>query len=557
MTDPNRAVVESLTVGSRRSWPRTVRRGLLLLGVTSLVVGTAAYAAGPASASGPGTIGLVQSYQGAAMTYAIVGNSELQNSADGAGGFNTDHCGDGNSAGTVGGVPTSATLALPSDAVVKGAYLWWTAMTAEDGTPTPNVAVGATASLTMPSGAVHAVTSTQDDVVVSGATYEGQFADISSIIPTTSANGRYTLPIPGGINLTECSVGYNVRNWQMMVIYTSPSTVVGANKVYVYSGLQGLDSGNITVPVTGYDVPTTGSTAGRLSVMFSDGDSAIPGETLTSTDATFLPTGFPPNYGNSSGICGPVNTAGTADCETATLPPSGTVAFPNDNQFSNAWDVDEHDGSFTAGSTNQTLTVSTSGDVLIFDGIALQAPTALLQVNKTTTTTTVASGGTASYTITATDPSLAGITGVTLTDSLPAGFTYAGLAGVTLSGGATRPTVVNPSPGGTALQFGTFDLPAGASVSVTFTATAPSVGSTTSYQNIASATVAGGGTPIINQSDPVGVSVSAAIAAASVTAPSLPATGASDAPQLTYTGMGLLVTGLALVLLARRRGVRL
>jgi uncharacterized repeat protein (TIGR01451 family)/LPXTG-motif cell wall-anchored protein len=193
---------------------------------------------------------------------------------------------------------------------------------------------------------------------------------------------------------------------------------------------------------------------------------------------------------------------------------------------------------------------------LIFDGIALQAPTALLELQKTTTTPTVASGGTASYTITATNPSVAGVLGVTLTDALPTGFTFAALSTVSFTGGATRPTVVNPSAGATSLQFGTFNLPAGSTASVTFTVHVPTLTTTATFSNVASATVAAGATPVISDSVPITITVTGAAAATAASSPELPATGTADNPQLTSIGAGLLGLGLLLLIVSRPRRKR-
>ena len=60
---------------------------------------------------------------------------------------------------------------------------------------------------------------------------------------------------------------------------------------------------------------------------------------------------------------------------------------------------------------------------------------------------------------------------IAITDTLPAGFAYSSTDAVTLSGGATRSSVTNPTEGQTVPSWGGFDIPAGGSVGITFSAT--------------------------------------------------------------------------------------
>jgi LPXTG-site transpeptidase (sortase) family protein len=96
-----------------------------------------------------------------------------------------------------------------------------------------------------------------------------------------------------------------------------------------------------------------------------------------------------------------------------------------------------------------------------------------LTVAKSTSTPAVTntSGGTAAtYSITVSNAAnVSAATGVSISDTLPAGFTYATTGSIALNGGATRPATVNPAPGATSPVFGTFSIPAGGSVVITFT----------------------------------------------------------------------------------------
>ena len=114
-----------------------------------------------------------------------------------------------------------------------------------------------------------------------------------------------------------------------------------------------------------------------------------------------------------------------------------------------------------------------------------------LTVTKTTSTPIVfnsGSGGTATYTITVANAAGRGdATGVSISDALPAGFTYASTTTVALSGGATRPTTTDPPVGATTPAWSSFTIPGGGQVQITFGATVAAAASGT-YQNPATAT---------------------------------------------------------------------
>ncbi|HWS54648.1 MAG TPA: isopeptide-forming domain-containing fimbrial protein, partial [Pyrinomonadaceae bacterium] len=113
-----------------------------------------------------------------------------------------------------------------------------------------------------------------------------------------------------------------------------------------------------------------------------------------------------------------------------------------------------------------------------------------LTVTKTTTTATVnngASGTTASYSILVSNAAnRSAATQLSVSDTLPAGFTYASTTSVTFTGGATRPSTTNPAAGAAVPAWSQFTVPGGASVRVTF-AVAVAAGTSGTHQNPAAA----------------------------------------------------------------------
>ena len=116
----------------------------------------------------------------------------------------------------------------------------------------------------------------------------------------------------------------------------------------------------------------------------------------------------------------------------------------------------------------------------------------VVSVSKTTSTpnvTNTVTGTSATYSITLSNGAgTAPATNMSVSDALPAGFTYASTGGIALNGGAARIATVNPVVGDANPIFGTFTIPGAGSVVITFTVNiAPSV-ATGTYNNPATAT---------------------------------------------------------------------
>lgn len=92
-----------------------------------------------------------------------------------------------------------------------------------------------------------------------------------------------------------------------------------------------------------------------------------------------------------------------------------------------------------------------------------------LTVTKRTLTASVVAGDTARYEITVSNAAGRNTaTGVVVRDTLATGFTFSSGATATFTGGASRPATVDPAVGATIPAFGTFSVPGGGSVVLTF-----------------------------------------------------------------------------------------
>jgi LPXTG-site transpeptidase (sortase) family protein len=106
---------------------------------------------------------------------------------------------------------------------------------------------------------------------------------------------------------------------------------------------------------------------------------------------------------------------------------------------------------------------------------------------KTTSTpniTNTPTGTSATYTIDVSNAAGLGTAiNLSISDNLPVGFTYASTDAVTLSGGASRPSTSNPTVGDAVPAWGSFSIPGGGSVSITFTVDVASTVPNGTYQN--------------------------------------------------------------------------
>ena len=91
------------------------------------------------------------------------------------------------------------------------------------------------------------------------------------------------------------------------------------------------------------------------------------------------------------------------------------------------------------------------------------------EIDKTTSTPTIDAGGQASYSVTVTNIGFVTATDVEVNDQLPTGFSYASST-VTTGSGATRTSTVDPTGGTSAPAWGLWEIDAGASVTIDYTA---------------------------------------------------------------------------------------
>ncbi|HVM70462.1 MAG TPA: hypothetical protein VMT91_01800, partial [Anaerolineales bacterium] len=146
--------------------------------------------------------------------------------------------------------------------------------------------------------------------------------------------------------------------------------------------------------------------------------------------------------------------------------------------------TDASDFGATAGSAGDLVTNVTAANIPPAISGAECLPVSLTTL-KTTSTPTVYQGATATYTITVSNASgSGGASGVSIQDNtLPAGFTYLSTSNIALGGNAVQTSVSSPTVGSSTPTWGTFLIPGGGSVSITFVVQVSSNEPTGKYDN--------------------------------------------------------------------------
>ena len=429
------------------------------------------------SAQGPGQdindqISLYKKFSGANLTYKQIGNSEIN--------YNTDPTDTSCSKGDGTGAATSANLILPADAVIEAVYIQWFALVKHSRDKLTNYApLSSSIPITFPDGTTQTINSDKSyrERITSSSTslrpiYEGHLADITKKVKE-KGSGTYKADIILNNDypalLKACAYSQeNIRAWQMLVIYKSPTDESGINQVYVYDGLKNFLNQTITVPVTDYKV-YSGNTAGSISVGSLQGAANLTGEFINVSDTDF--SNFPPDFANSGGVSNP---------------------SPGDNGTNGSdyggWDIDVVNSNFTPNTTNLNLFAGSTGDLILLDLIVLKIPTGGLVVTKKTTTPNVNIGENGTYEITLTNATNVDLKGIKAKDILPTGFTYVSGANVVLNN-ARQTATTKPQVGDTTLNWGTFDIDGKGSVTIIFDIAVPENQNLGTYQNGVTATV--------------------------------------------------------------------
>jgi uncharacterized repeat protein (TIGR01451 family) len=308
--------------------------------------------------------------------------------------------------------------------------------------------------------------------------------------------------------VATCSRSNCIEQLQTAYGYLTHLLVITVVSLVSFLGLnQQAQAHTIITKTTSTPLVAPGGTASyTINVTDAGTSSATTGITVTDT----LPTGFTylstQSVNTTVGTTRPTTVNPTVGSNT---PAWGTFITPfpatPPNTFNITFDArvpiggicGKYDNAVTATATGGTHTLvpytgtaSTAEDVTV---------TGTLSASKTTSTPTVVNtptGTQATYTIVLSNTGQCTIPNVSITDALPAGFTYASTGVISFTGSATRPTTTNPTAGTANPVWSNFTIPSGGSVSLTFTSKIASSVVNGTYNNNASATTTTAGITI-------------------------------------------------------------
>ncbi len=274
---------------------------------------------------------------------------------------------------------------------------------------------------------------------------------------------------------------------------STPTVAIGGTATYTIKA----DATGSGSPVTGLqltDILPTGFTyLSTTSITFLNAQATRTAIVNPAVGATA------PTWGTFTNSPTPLPAGGEQIIFNATVGPTTACGAITNNVIQTAGDVHTNTNALNTASIN----VTGSG-------------VANLVVTKVTTTPSLQPGGVAGYTITVTNTAAVGscpATGVTISDALPAGFTYAATGAIALNGGTVRtttlafptastftitPVTTTPAVGATAPLWGNFVIPAGGSITLPFTANVGAAQAAGTYSNSASTSTTAAGATVTN-----------------------------------------------------------
>jgi uncharacterized repeat protein (TIGR01451 family) len=320
-------------------------------------------------------------------------------------------------------------------------------------------------------------------------------SDITYPTPLSGMQLNATANVPGTFAYTPPSGAVlNVGNGQPLSVLLSPTDSSNYTTATAQVSINVLPSDVAIVETTPTPTIMAGDTAVYNLVVTSDAQGSASNVVLTDT----LPAGLNWTVSGDGGACGvtsPATGGTTLNCNFGALAPGATLSITLTAVTTNA-SCDGLVNSATVSSTGDTnASNNSSGPV----GITVYCPT--LAISKTAAAPTISAGDTATYNVTVTSGGTGNVTNVVMTDTLPAGLTWA-LTGP--DAGACTPA--SQIAGGTALtcSFGTMAPGARKQITLSAATTAANCGI---ISNTATVTATGDTTPGDNSAGPVPITV--------------------------------------------------
>jgi len=305
---------------------------------------------------------------------------------------------------------SSATLAMPADAQVLFAGLYWGGRldAGGGGAAAPTASAHTTVKLQVPGGTYATVTGADTGTYSSDNSYQS-FANVTAQV-TAAGNGAYTV---GNVQVGTGSNTYG--GWSLVVVYRDDAAP--PRNLAVFDGLVAVDGGNPseTITVTGMQAPPSGAVTARVGVIAYDGDRGSTGDTITL---------------NGTGLSDAVHPAN--DMFNSSFADRGARQTAKSPDYANSLGIDASvftaDGLIPNNATSATIDLTTGGETylpgVVTSAIDLHAPR--LVVTKSVADVDggkLLAGDTLEYTISVANQGTDAASNVVLSDVIPAGTT--------------------------------------------------------------------------------------------------------------------------------------
>nr|WP_141504994.1 DUF11 domain-containing protein [Paenibacillus luteus] len=393
---------------------------------------------------------------------------------------------------------SAATLVLPAGSTVLYAELIWGG-TYINGTVNLSAAINNPVSFQTPLGtssvSPDAATSNTFDLG-GGAFGYTRSANVTALVLPAGAGTYTTGSVVGTIIIPGDSTA-NHAGWTLAVIYQNPSLPFRNMSLRAGAILVQSTSGPVNTTITGFATPISGALGGRALFSGQEGDAnrtgdqALFGPTSASLVALSGTNNFANNFFASqiNNDSGSLNTTGTfGDRNQINGAPGSNIVGGRQG-----WDITNVDISarLTNNQSSAVLSLTTSGDAYVLNANAIQvninAPLITVALSENATGPTI--GDIITFTVTVSNSGTANAASIVLTDTLPAGVTFA--PGSVTVGGVAKPTFDIR----TGAPLGSLNL--SSSITVTYQAVVTSLPSTAQLSSTANAaftfqSVAGG-----------------------------------------------------------------
>ncbi|MEU4687191.1 Ig-like domain-containing protein [Actinoplanes sp. NPDC023714] len=310
---------------------------------------------------------------------------------------------------------STAAIGMPAGSTVLFAGLYWGA------DPSAGSAVGSLLGAAAPAPADknkvlfrtpagstwNPITATSVYTISASGPYQG-FADVTALV-AGAGNGVYSVA-----NIQSGRGADRYAGWTLVIAYANPAEDM--RSLRVYDGFGSIASGSVSIPVTGFETPHSGTVRAEVGAVAYEGDLGKTGDALKLNGQTLSDAANP-----------------AANAFNSTVSEGGSIVGGRTPNHRNLFgvDIDRFDASGVLGNaaTSATLTMTTNGETyypgVITIAIDLYAPKIV-----TTMTATDVNGGALvpgdeiEYRIAVRNDGRDIADGVTLTDPIPVWTTY-------------------------------------------------------------------------------------------------------------------------------------